>query len=92
MMKRFQFILLFLILGSGNFSSQKNVDSLKKRANSVMYEQPDEAISIALELLKGEKKVDEMAHLYMLISTAYIAKKNNDSFFNRRRSRRPLLV
>ena len=29
--------------------------------------------------IKEEKKADERAHLYMLISNAYIAKRNNDS-------------
>lgn len=45
----------------------------------MLYEKPDETISIALKLLQQEKKVDEVAHLYMLISNAYIAKRNNDS-------------
>ena len=57
------------------------MDSLRDRAKSIIYEQPDETISIALKLLKSEKKSDEIAHLYMLISNAYIAKRNNDSSF-----------
>lgn len=78
-MRLFKFYFLFLLFWSVSFTAQNNNDSLKKRANSVIYEQPDESISIALKLLKGEKRVDEIAHLYMLISNAYIAKRNNDS-------------
>ena len=70
---------LFFLLWSVNFTAQKNADSLKKRAKTIIYEQPDETISIALRLLKSEEKVDEVAHLYMLISNAYIAKRDNDS-------------
>ncbi len=86
MMKKLPFLLLFLLFGPVNVTAQKNNDSLKKRANSIIYEKPDEAISIALKLLKSEKKVDELANLYMVISNAYLAKKNNDSslFYNLR--------
>lgn len=73
------FYLMLIFLWPVSFTAQKTDDSLKKRAYSVTYEQPDEAISIALKLLKKEKKVDEVAHLNILISTAYLAKKNNDS-------------
>lgn len=83
-MKRLLFLFLFFFIGTVIFTAQKNADSLKKKANSLIYEQPDEAISLALELLTMEKKVDEIANLYMMISNAYIAKKNNDSslFYN----------
>lgn len=78
-MRSLKFYFLFLLFWSVAFTAQKNNDSLKKRAYSVIYEQPDETISIAIKLLKGEKRIDEVAHLYMLISNAYIAKRNNDS-------------
>ncbi|KIA89390.1 tetratricopeptide repeat protein [Kaistella jeonii] len=78
-MRLFKISFLFFLFWSVNFTAQKNNDSLRKRAYSVIYEQPDETISIALKLLKEEKKVDEVAHLYMLLSNAYIAKRNNDS-------------
>lgn len=83
-MKKLLILFLFLLFGTVNFTAQKNADSLKNRANSLIYEQPDEAISIALKLLKSEKNVDELADLYMVISNAYLAKKNNDSslFYN----------
>ena len=78
-MRIIKLYFLFLLFWSVGFTAQKNNDSLKKRAYSVIYEQPDETISIAIKLLKGEKRIDEVAHLYMLISNAYIAKRNNDS-------------
>lgn len=84
MMRKLSFLFLLVFMGTVIFTAQKNNDSLKKRANSLIYEQPEEAISIASELLKSENKVDEIANLYMMISNAYIAKKNNDSslFYN----------
>lgn len=83
-MKKLLFLFLFLFTGTVIFTAQKKSELLKKRASSLIYEQPDEAISMASELLKTEKKVDEIADLYMMISNAYIAKKNNDSslFYN----------
>ncbi|WP_051190363.1 tetratricopeptide repeat protein [Kaistella palustris] len=71
--------VLFFLLWSAGFVAQQNNDSLMKRARLIIYENPDEAISIALKLLKQENKTDEVAHLYMLVSNAYIAKRNNDS-------------
>lgn len=84
MIKKRSIILLFFCMGTVILTAQQNTEFLKKKASSLVYEKPDEAISIALALLKTEKKVDETANLYMIISNAYIAKKNNDSslFYN----------
>lgn len=71
------FCLLFLSLQLTR--GQISRDSLFKRAKTVLYEQPDETVKLALQLLKTEKKVDDKAHLYMLLSNAYIAKRNTDS-------------
>ena len=62
-----------------SLGGQVSTDSLRSKAKSIIYDQPDETISIALKLLHQEKKVDEVAHLYMLISNAYIVKRNTDS-------------
>ena len=78
-MRVLQFTFLFLVFWSVNSAAQENKDSLISRAKVIIYEQPDETISIVLKLLKEKNKVDEVAHLYMLISNAYIAKRNNDS-------------
>ncbi len=80
-MKKPLFLFLFIYLGTVFFAAQKKADLSKNKANSLIYEQPDEAIAIASKLLTTEKKVDDMADLYMIISNAYIAKKNNDSSF-----------
>lgn len=78
-MKVLRFSLLIFVFSSVAFAAQKDKDSLINRAKVIIYERPDETISIALKLLKEENKVDQVAHLYMLISNAYIAKRNNDS-------------
>lgn len=78
-MKVFQFTFLFLVFWSIQGAAQETKDSLISRAKVIIYEQPDETIAIVLKLLKEKNKVDEVAHLYMLISNAYIAKRNNDS-------------
>ncbi len=69
-------ILLFFIFWA---NAQESRDSMRSRAKAVIYEQPDVTISLARKLLKDEKNPDEAAHLYMLISNAYIAKRNTDS-------------
>lgn len=61
------------------FSQVKNTEAEIKRANDILYEDPNESIKIAFSLLKNEKNADEIAHLYMMISTAYIAKRDIDS-------------
>lgn len=78
-MIRFALFLIFSFFLTANLGAQKTSDSLRNLAKSLLYEQPDETIKISLKLLKQEKKVDEAAHLYMLISNAYIAKRNTDS-------------
>lgn len=78
-MRVFQFTFLFLVFWSIQGAAQETKDSLISRAKVIIYEQPDETIAIVLKLLKEKNKVDEVAHLYMLISNAYIAKRNNDS-------------
>lgn len=78
-MFRFKFYHLLILLLTLNLNGQTSTDSIKSRAKSIIYDQPDETIKIALKLLTQEKKVDEVAHLYMLISNAYIVKRNTDS-------------
>ncbi|SEV83986.1 hypothetical protein SAMN05421765_0595 [Kaistella antarctica] len=79
MMFRFKFYHLLFLLLTLSLNGQTSTDSSKSRAKSIIYDQPDETIKIALKLLTQEKKVDEVAHLYMLISNAYIVKRNTDS-------------
>lgn len=76
-MSKLTLLILLLFIFSAN--AQESRDSMRSRAKAVIYEQPDVTISLARKLLKDEKKPDEAAHLYMLISDAYIAKRNTDS-------------
>lgn len=80
-MKQFLTFLIvsLLLLPISQFGQSKNADTLLKKAKAVLYDKPDETIDIALNLLKTEKKTDEVAHLYMLICNAYIAKRDVDS-------------
>ena len=78
-MIRIKIFLLLLCSFSLAVSAQNPTDSLRKRAKEIIYDQPEETIKIVEKLLLQEKKADERAHLYMLISNAYIAKRNNDS-------------
>lgn len=74
-MSRTKLFQLLILLATTVLMAQGSTESLRTK----VYDQPDETISIALKLLKKEKKVDEVAHLYMLISNAYIVKRNTDS-------------
>ena len=60
-------------------SQIKNNEVEIKRANDILYENPNESIKIAFSLLKKEKNTDKVADIYMMISTAYIAKRDIDS-------------
>ncbi|QOW11317.1 hypothetical protein Q73A0000_13595 [Kaistella flava (ex Peng et al. 2021)] len=76
----FNLLCCFLLCLSIPLSSQvKNDKSEIKRANDILYENPNESIKIASALLKNEKNTDKVANLYMMISTAYIAKRDIDS-------------
>lgn len=73
------FYCVIFCLSIPAFSQVKNNDAEIKRANDILYENPNESIKIAFSLLKNEKNADEIAHLYMMISTAYVAKRDIDS-------------
>ena len=79
MIFRYPFCLFFMFFLSTFLGGQAPSDSLRNKAKSIIYDQPDETITIVKKLLKNEKKADEVAHLYMLISNAYIVKRNTDS-------------
>ncbi len=68
-----------LCLSTTLFSQIKNNKAEIKKANDILYEDPNASIKIAFSLLKKEKNTDEIANLYMIISNAYIAKRDIDS-------------
>ena len=80
-MRRFinLFCCFLFCLSQPLMSQVKNNASKIKKANDNLYENPNESIKIALSLLKTEKNTDDIANLYMMISTAYIAKRDIDS-------------
>jgi tetratricopeptide (TPR) repeat protein len=53
-------------------------DSLLKKARKEIYVNPDSTINIANQLLKKEKDINKSISIYMLLSTANIAKRNFD--------------
>lgn len=53
-------------------------DSLLKKARLEIYNNPDNAINIAKNLLQKEKDINKSISLYMLLSTANIAKRDFD--------------
>ena len=79
-MKKFVLsICVFFVTSTPLSSKEVSRDSLKNRAKILIYDRPDESIKIARQLLKDKNEADETAQLYMLISNAYIAKRNSDS-------------
>ncbi|WEK68896.1 MAG: hypothetical protein P0Y62_13700 [Candidatus Chryseobacterium colombiense] len=57
-------------------------DSLLKKANREVYNNPDKAISIGKKLLQTEKDQDKIIRIYLMLSTAGIAKRNFDESLN----------
>ncbi|MCE3076492.1 tetratricopeptide repeat protein [Chryseobacterium gwangjuense] len=53
-------------------------DSLMKKAHAEIYDNPDNAIQIGKNLLKKDNNIDTSIKIYMLLSTANIAKRNFD--------------
>ncbi|WP_228456981.1 hypothetical protein [Chryseobacterium sp. LAM-KRS1] len=56
-------------------------DSLLKKARLDIYDNPDHAIAIGKNLLKKEKDINKSISVYLLLSTANIAKRNFDESF-----------
>lgn len=53
-------------------------DSLMKIANQEIYNNPDKAINIVKKLLRKEKDLNKSIKIYLILSTAGIAKRNFD--------------
>ncbi|WBV61471.1 hypothetical protein PFY12_04950 [Chryseobacterium camelliae] len=75
-LKIFSFLLLSFYI---SVSAQKvPVDSLMKKAYNEIYDNPDNAIKIGKNLLKKDHEINTSIKIYMLLSTANIAKRNFD--------------
>ncbi|WP_336960369.1 hypothetical protein [Chryseobacterium contaminans] len=74
---RFVFSLL-LFCQISIFGQKISDDSLIKKANQEIYNNPDNAIRIGKKLLKKEKDIKKLVRIYLLLSTANIAKRDFD--------------
>lgn len=64
------------------FGQKISNDSLLKKATREVYNNPDSAISIGKKLLKTEKDADKIIRVYLMMSTAGVAKRNFDESLN----------
>ncbi|MBT2622793.1 hypothetical protein [Chryseobacterium sp. ISL-6] len=71
-------ILLLLIPPFFLYGQKISDDSLIKKARLEIYDNPDNAIVIGKNLLKEEKDINQSITIYLLLSTANIAKRNFD--------------
>lgn len=73
-------ILSFLFLSFCIYiNAQKNAtDSLMKKAYNEIYDNPENAIKIGKDLLEKDNDINTSIKIYMLLSTAHIAKRNFD--------------
>jgi len=72
-------ILIVAVLIIPLFSSGKNPsDSLFKKVQMGIYENPDLSLKLARQLLKTEKNPDKIIEIYLLVSNVYLAKRNFD--------------
>ncbi|KAA2215639.1 tetratricopeptide repeat protein [Chryseobacterium sediminis] len=75
----FHIILLCVLFFQAPLFGQKiSDDSLMKIANQEIYNNPDYAISIGKKLLQKENNLDKSIKIYLILSTAGIAKRNFD--------------
>lgn len=77
-MKSTIIILLLLIFPFLIYGQKISDDSLIKKARLEIYDNPDNAIMIGKNLLKKEKDINQSITIYLLLSTANIAKRNFD--------------
>lgn len=68
----------FLICQISVHGQKISDDSLMKKARLEIFDNPEKAITIAKNLLKKEKDINKSITIYLLLSTANIAKRNFD--------------
>jgi len=64
------------------FGQKTPNDSLLKKAALEVYNNPDKAITIGKKLLQTEKDINKTIKIYLMMSTAGIAKRNFDESLN----------
>lgn len=75
----FQFLFIFMLFPLLIFAQPKENNNRLNEAKAILYDDPNKAIAISQQLLKTEKQPDQMADLYILISTAYHVKRDLDN-------------
>ncbi|RXM53186.1 MULTISPECIES: hypothetical protein [unclassified Chryseobacterium] len=76
----FQFVFFLFLFCQVSLSGQKySYDSLMKKANQEIYNNPENAIRIGKKLLQKEKEVKRLVKIYLILSTANIAKRDFDA-------------
>ncbi|WP_312393706.1 tetratricopeptide repeat protein [Chryseobacterium sp.] len=76
---RLNIFFFIILLGQISISAQEiSFDSAMKKARLEIYDSPDKAISISKNLLEKEKDIKNITAIYMLLSTANIAKRDFD--------------
>lgn len=78
------FSLLFLLFSAALMFAQpatsaSSYDTLYKRAQMGIYENPDRSIAIINQLLEQEKNTEKKINLYLVLSSAYVSKRNFDT-------------
>lgn len=74
-----QIVFIILLSCQASLFGQKiSDDSLIKKANQEIYNNPDNAVKIAKKLLQKEKDVNKLVKIYLILSTASIAKRDFD--------------
>ncbi|AZA51758.1 tetratricopeptide repeat protein [Chryseobacterium sp. G0201] len=70
---------IFLVCQISMYGQKISDDSLMKKARLEIYDNPEKTINITKALLKKEKDINKSITLYLLLSTANIAKRNFDA-------------
>ncbi len=79
MRKRAVISLIFLscLLHGGSLFAQKKLDSLVNSATSIIFENPDKAISLGLQVYGEATQAKTKIGALMLISNSYLSKREN---------------
>ncbi len=78
-MKKLRLFFLFCIwAASSTIHAQTNRDSLYRKAQMGIYENPDQSIIIGNTLLKTESDINKRITIYIMMSSAYVSKRNFD--------------
>lgn len=77
-MKVIVYIILLSLCQISVYGQEKSYDSLMKKANQEIYNNPDNAISIGKKLIQKENNANKLIKVYLLLSIANIAKRNFD--------------